>query len=203
MAQDMDGLYATLFVRGAKQKHTVRSVVDSLRGLMDQQAEESKERPIAFAAEVAGAYRAVVVVEVASGDLQGLHDFLAGEAYEGISFEWDRLDFELVVEGPPFIDAVGRIYAPKRPPGCDVLAFVRIHVEPGRTREVLGRLGDELGPVFHGAAIVFGGADILLTLDGPDFESVARAALASLQGIQGITGTETSFADVRRYHVEV
>ena len=192
-------LYAYLFITGVKQKATVRGVVSDLRTLIATQAEDDHERPIVFAAEVAGAYRAIAVVAVAYGDLEGLHNFLAGEEYEGIQFDWDRVEYQLLIEGPSYMSALARPFPPKRPPGCDVLAFVRISAEAGRAREVLGRLGDELGDTFHGAAIVFGGADILLTLDAPDLETVAQVALANLQSIPGITGTETSFADVQRY----
>jgi hypothetical protein len=188
-----DGLYAYLFVTGVKASEaSVSGQIANVRELIRD------EGPVRFASEVVGAYKAVVALEVGSGDLAGLQDFLGGAEYGGTQFEWDGFDYALVVEGPAYTTAVNTLMYPKRP-GCDVLAFVRISVEAGRAREVLGRLGDELGPTFHGAAIVFGGTDILLTLEATEFETVAQVALAELQHVSGVTATESSFADVRRY----
>ncbi len=70
--------------------------------------------------------------------------------------------------------------------------------EPGEALEVLGRLGDRLGPpgeLFKGASVVFGSFDILLEL-GSD-ESLAEVmdpVLERLHGVEGIRRTETSFA---------
>ena len=194
-----DGLYVYLFVKGVKALDaSVNQVISEVRSLIDPEG----SGPVRVASEVVGAYKAVVAIEVAPGDLVGLHKFLRGEVYDGVSFEWDQLDYELVVEGPVYLTAMGAPRPPKRP-GCDVVAFVRVSVEAGRAREVLGRLGDELGPTFHGAAIVFGGTDIFLTLEDSKFEKVAQAALAKLQLVSGVTATETSFADLRQYDVDV
>lgn len=192
-----DGLYAYLFIKGVKAPDaTVSQVIGEVRVLIQQVGS-----PVRVATEVVGAYKAVVAIEVAPGDLVGLHKFLRGKSYDGAAFEWDRFDYELVIEGPVYLTALGLPKPPKRP-GCDVVAFVRISVEAGRAREVLGRLGDELGPVFHGAAIVFGGTDIFLTLEASKFEKVAQAALVKLQQVSGVTATETSFADLRQYDQE-
>ena len=194
-----DGLYAYLFVTGVKALDaTVSQVIGEVRVLI-----EAEGSPIRVATEVAGAYKALVAIEVAQGDLVGLHRFLRGEPYGegGVAFEWDRFGYELVIEGPVYVDAIGIPHPPKRP-GCDVVAFVRVSVEAGRAREVLGRLGDELGPIFHGAAIVFGGTDIFLTLEASEFEEVAQAALVKVQHVSGVTATETSFADLRQYDEE-
>jgi DNA-binding Lrp family transcriptional regulator len=191
-----DGLYAYLFIRGVKAVDaTVSHAIGEVRSLIDA----DRGSPVLFASEAVGTYKAVVAVEVASGDLAGLQDFLGGAAYGGVAFDWDRFDYQLVIEGPVYVTALAMPKPPKRPPGCDVIAFVRISVEGGRAREVLGRLGDELGPTFHGAAIVFGGTDILLTLEASKFEKVAHVALTKLQRVSGVTATETSFADLRRY----
>jgi DNA-binding Lrp family transcriptional regulator len=192
-----DGLYAYLFVKDVKAVDaSVSQVIGEVRSLI-----EAEGGPVRVATEVVGAYKALVAIEVAPGDLAGLQDFLGGADYGGVVFDWDRFDYELVIEGPVYVNAVGGGKPPKRP-GCDVVAFVRVSVEAGRAREVLGRLGDELGPTFHGAAIMFGGTDIFLTLEASKFEKVAQAALAKLHQIPGVTATETSFADLRRYEHE-
>ena len=197
MASGSDGLYAYLYVKDVKAVDaTVSQVIGEVRTLI-----EAEGSPVRVATEVVGAYKALVAIEVAPGDLAGLQDFLGGAEYGGVAFEWDRFDYQLVIEGPVYMNAMGIPKPPKRP-GCDVVAFVRISVEAGRTREVLGRLGDELGPTFHGAAIMFGGTDIFLTLEASKYEKVAQAALAKLQQISGVTATETSFADLRRYEIE-
>jgi DNA-binding Lrp family transcriptional regulator len=185
-----------MFVKGVRAPDsTVSAAVGEIRALIND------ESPVRFASEFVGAYKAVVAIEVAPGDLAGLQDFLAGSPYNGTTFGWEALDYEVIVEGPSYVDAVGSIRRPKRP-GCDMLAFVRISVESGRAREVLGRLGDSLGPVFHGAAIVYGSTDILLTLEATSFEPLVHAILTKLQGIPGVIGTEASFADARRYDVD-
>lgn len=193
MAWEAEGLYAYLFVTGAREGATIAGVVGELREL------SSGEGPICFASEVAGSHKAIVRLRVAAGDMAGLQDFLGGQEYANVSFDWDRLQYSLVVEGPVYVSATNIWMPPKRPFNCDLMAFIRVSVEAGRARDVLGRLGDELGPTFHGAAIVYGDTDILLTLEAETLESVGHAVLGLLQQVSGVTRTETAFADIRRY----
>ncbi len=146
--------------------------------------------PVTSAIELAGTFKALVHLRFGEGDVRALQDYLATDLWNGVAHE-------LAYEGPVYMGPTQELIGLKKHL-CDIVAFVRIWVEKGRAREVLGRLGDELGERFHGASIVYGGSDILLTLEGPDFKKVASAALTKLQQIEGIVRTETSFTDYRR-----
>jgi hypothetical protein len=140
--------------------------------------------------ELAGAFKLLVHLRFEEGDVNSLQDFLA----KGL---WNGVKYELAFEGPVYVGPTQQLIGLKKH-ACDIVAFVRVWVAKGRSREVLGRLGDELGERFHGASIVYGGCDILLALEGPTYKDVATAALTKLQSIEGIVRTETSFTDYRR-----
>jgi hypothetical protein len=103
-----------------------------------------------------------------------------------------NLSVDVAVEG-----AVVMSGAKKR--DCDVLAFVRVWTEPGQAKDVLGRLETDLShgaqDVLHGASLLYGSADLLVTFDHSNFETVAAAA-QELNEMSGVKRTETAFADV-------
>jgi hypothetical protein len=158
--------------------------IQQLQGMAQDQG------PVTAAVELAGTFKGLVHLRFDDGDVNGVQDYLATALWNGVTHE-------LAYEGPVYMGPTQELIGLKRHL-CDIVAIVRVWVEKGRTREVLGRLGDELGDRFHGASIVYGGCDILLALEGPTFKEVASAAFTKLQQIEGIVRTETSFTDYRR-----
>jgi len=164
-----------------------RNASKFIRQLQDMSRPEG---PVTAAVELAGTFKGLVHLRLDDGDVNGIQDQLADAL-------WDGVTHELAYEGPVYMGPTQELIGLKRHT-CDIVAFVRVWVEKGRAREVLGRLGDELGDRFHGASIVYGGCDILLALEGPTFKEVASAVFTKLQQIEGIVRTETSFTDYRR-----
>ena len=167
----------------------LEAFINELRGMAQDQG------PVTSVVEIAGTFKVLVHLRFDDesdplGPLSELQTFLAGDLWNGVAYE-------LVLEGPAFTGPLNELIGFKKH-SCDIVAVVKVWVEHGRSREVLGRLGDELGDRFHGASIVFGGFDILLALEGANVKEVAAAALGALQRIDGIKKTETSFTDWRR-----
>lgn len=184
------GLHAYVLVEQvlADPVHPKRNLASFLARLQEM-AEPHGPGPVTAAVDVAGGFQALVHLRFEDEDLYGLQDFLASDLWNGVRHS-------VVFEGPTYTGPLNKLLGLKKHL-CDVVALVKVWVEKGRVREVLGRLGDELGEPFHGASIVYGGFDIFLALEGPDLKSVAAAALA-LQSVSGISKTETSFVDWRR-----
>jgi hypothetical protein len=191
------GLHAYVLIRHvvAESKHperNTRMLVNEFRDAISQ------EGPITAVVESAGAFK--VLVHLRFDDSPGgepmdaLQEFLLDD-------RWDGVEYDLALEGPAYTGPTNELIGFKRHTST-IVAIVKVWVDHGRTREVLGRLGDELGDAFHGASIVFGDCDILLALEGPDVKSVAGVALGRLQKIEGIARTETSFTDWRRTGLE-
>jgi hypothetical protein len=145
-------------------------------------------RPVVLSAfEVVGPYRAFVHVWAPPGRLWDLQRFIDGAL-------WDR-----GVRGDVAVQATSH-QGPDRVHGLlgtasGVTGVARIWVKRGRGGDVLTRVAGF--PGFHGAAAVFGDADVVLVLKGRDFARVARSALA-LQAVAGVTRVETAFAGRRR-----
>jgi len=178
-----EGLHAFAFIRGVEPGTRLREAVAALR------AEEAPDRgPILFASEVVGPY--VGFIHLAADGLPELQATIA-------ELVWARgLHAEHAVEWRVY-EAGGTMFGPKRwSPGF--IALVRVWTEPGEALEVLGRLGEELGPpggLFKGASVVFGDFDVLLQLGSDeDLAAVTDPVLGRLHRIEGITRTETSFA---------
>jgi hypothetical protein len=191
------GLHAYVLVRDvtAESKHPERNTRVFVEEFRDDRNDEG---PITSVVEAAGAFKVLVHLRFPDGaddePMDALQSFLAED-------RWDGVDYDLVLEGPAYTGPTNELIGFKRHTST-IVAIVKVWVEHGRTREVLGRLGDELGRAFHGASIVYGDCDILLALEGDDVKSVAGAALGSLQRIDGIARTETSFTDWRRTGLE-
>jgi DNA-binding Lrp family transcriptional regulator len=186
------GLHAYVLVRhvSAEAKHPDRNT----RGFVEEFRDGAgPEGPVTSVVEAAGAFKVLVHLRFGDGDgpMDALQSFLLED-------RWDGVEYDVVLEGPSYTGALNELIGFKRHTST-IVAIVKVWVEHGRAREVLGRLGDELGGAFHGASIVFGDCDILLALEGDDVKSVAAAALGRLQRIDGITRTETSFTDWRRF----
>ena len=180
-------VYALIHDVSPTEAHPKRNASQFVRQLQDR-AEAAG--PVTAAVEIAGAFQGLVHLRFEEGNVNALQDFFATDLWQGVRYE-------LFYEGPVYMGPAQELIGLKRHI-CDIVALVRVWVEKGRAREVLGRLGDELGERFHGASIVYGSCDILLALEGPEFKDVALAALAGLQKIDGIVRTETSFTDWRR-----
>jgi DNA-binding Lrp family transcriptional regulator len=184
------GLHAFLFVDHVAGDRTLREIVDELQGLIPYEGEPSAQPVVLSAAEFVGPYKAFVHLWAPTGDLAGLQDFIAGTLWDlGV-----RCDY--ATQGTPHLGPGGVVY-PLKIKKCDVVAVVRIWVEKGCASDVMQRLEDLAG--FQGAATVFGTFDVILVLEGEDFQSVAKVALGPLQRIPGVVRTETAFADYRRY----
>ncbi len=188
------GLHAYVLVKhvSAEARHPERNVaafVDEFR------SDARPEGPVTAVVEAAGGFKVLVHLRLDDADdaapMDDLQSFLAQE-------RWDGVEYDLVLEGPAYTGPTNELIGMKRH-SSTIVAIVKVWVERGRAREVLGRLGDELGDRFHGASIVFGDCDILLALEGDNVKAVAAAALGGLQRIDGITKTETSFTDWRRF----
>ncbi len=178
-----EGLHAFAFVHGAEPGTRVRDVVEALR------AEEDPERgPVLFASEVVGAYEAFV--HLAAEGLPELQRTI-GELL------WARgVHAEHAVERRVY-EAAGGTFGPKRW-SPRFTALVRVWTERGRTLDVLGGLGRELGAPgepFAGASIVCGNFDILLQLGSEEgLAQVMDPVLERVHRVEGIARTETSFA---------
>lgn len=191
------GMHAYVMVRhvAAEAKHPERNTagfVEEFRGIAND------EGPVTAVIEAAGAFKVLVHLRFDDGGdgdpMDALQSFLVED-------RWDGVEYDLVLEGPAYTGPTNELIGFKRHTST-IVAIIKVWVEHGRAREVLGRLGDELGNAFHGASIVFGDCDILLALEGEDVKSVAGAALGRLQKLDGIARTETSFTDWRRTGVE-
>lgn len=188
------GLHAYVLVRHvmAESKHPERNTRVFVEEFRDTARPEG---PVTSVIEAAGAFKVLVHLRFDDGAKNGpmgeLQSFLAED-------RWDGVDYDVVLEGPAYTGPLNELIGFKRHTST-IVAIVKVWVEHGRVREVLGRLGDELGDAFHGASIVFGDCDILLALEGDDVKSVAASALGRLQRIDGIARTETSFTDWRRF----
>lgn len=166
-----------------------RPVALTVRSLQESSTEDG---PIIFAAETVGPFKGLAHVRVEADDLAGLQDVMQIlERDHGLGCQFATL-------GPAHRDTSGRL-RPAKPKKCEVMAFVRIWVRPGRAMDVLQAVGPATGDIFDGASIVFGGFDVLLTLDASSYGELSSTILEGLHGIDGIARTETLFADVRRY----
>ncbi len=188
------GLHAYVLVRhvSAESKHPKRNTagfVTEFRGIVGD------EGPVTSVVETAGAFKVLVHLRFDDSDDAGPMDALQSFLSED---RWDGVEYDVLLEGPAYTGPTNELIGFKRHTS-KIVAIVKVWVEHGRAREVLGRLGDELGQAFHGASIVFGDCDILLALEGSDVKTVAAAALGRLQRIDGIAKTETSFTDWRRF----
>ncbi len=181
------GLHAYLLIDSVDPSHPDGSASGLVQRL---QEEMNDEGPVTSAVEVAGIFQALVHLRFGEADLNSLQTYLAGDI-------WNGVHHELVFEGPTYTGPMNQLIGFKIH-RCDIVAIVKVWVEAGRTREVLGRLGDEIGSAFHGASIVYGSFDILLALEGEEIKIPAGVVLGKLQHIPGIARTETSFTDWRR-----
>jgi hypothetical protein len=96
------------------------------------QATAQAEGPVTAAVELAGTFKGLVHLRFGDdGDVNAVQDHLATPL-------WDGVTYELAYEGPVYMGPTQELIGLKRHV-CDIVAFVRVWVEKGRTREVLGR----------------------------------------------------------------
>jgi hypothetical protein len=181
-----EGLHAWAFFSHTTNGEPVARTVRSL------QEASTEDGPIIFATETVGPVKGLAHVRVDAGRLDLLQDLMRDlEREHGLGSEYATL-------GPAHRTAAG-VPRPAKPKKCEVMAFVRIWVAPGRATDVLQAVGPASGEVFDGASIVFGGFDVLLTLDASTYGELEHAILEDLHGVEGIVRSQTLFADLRRY----
>ncbi len=164
-------------------------VSETVRALQEASTDDG---PIIFATETVGPFKGLAHVRVEEGRLDTLQDEMVRLEQEfGLGCQYATL-------GPAHRTAAG-VPRPAKPKKCEVMAFVRIWVRPGRAMDVLSAVGPASGAAFDGASIVFGGFDVLLTLDASSYDALTHAILQGLHDVDGIARTETLFADLRRY----
>jgi hypothetical protein len=184
-----DSIFAYVFIaEPADPRKSVKDFVDKLT--------QERAPNVLFAVDVAGAYEGFAVIEAQT--LDGLQDVLA--------------DAELWADQKNVLIEAKPGAHPAKRETCDKLAIVRIRTRRGSAEDVFNRLNEfveadlaEFGRQsddrrYYGVSMVFGSFDILLTLNAHDFETLKELALGlqSIDGLDGIVRTETSFADCTR-----
>jgi len=181
---DEEGVFAYVFIDAADPGKSVRRLVEKLQGAERQVDDETVAR-VRFATVVVGAYEGFAVVQ--GRELSDVENLLQEEEL------WaDQKSAH--VEGAKGI-------RPFKRDTCEMLAIVRIQTRRGESQAVFDRLNELVGgnERYHGVSMVFGRFDILLTLDAPDIETLKELVmgLQTMDGLEGIVRTETSFADCR------
>lgn len=183
------GLHAFVFIDHVDPGTNIREVVDALRAFGPP-----PDGPVMFASEMVGSSIGFAHLRVGDGDLAGLQDLIAGELWDrGVHCQY-CLEVDYAKDG-------ARVKAVKRATP-EVIAIVRVRTVRGRLARVLDDLISEDGPVastFKGASVVTGHADILVQLGDDELQPVIEAVYGPLQTIEGITNTDSSFTDARRY----
>lgn len=181
---DEEGVFAYVFIDAADPGKSVRRLVKKLQGVEREVNGETVSR-VRFATVVVGAYEGFAVVQG-----RGLSDVENLLQEEELWADQKRAH----VEG-------GKGFRPAKRDSCEMLAIVRIRTRHGESQAVFDTLnalveGDER---YHGVSMVFGSFDILLVLDAPDIEPLKELVmgLQTMDGLEGIVRTETSFADCR------
>ena len=181
---DEEGVFAYVFIDAADPGKSVRGLVGKLQGTEREIAVEMVAR-VRFATTVVGAYEGFAVVQ--GRELSDLDNLLQ----EG----------ELWADQKSALVEVGKGTRPAKRDTCEMLAIVRIRTRHGESQAVFDRLNGlvEDDERYHGVSMVCGSFDILLTLDAPDIETLKELVmgLQTLDGLEGIVRTETSFADCR------
>ncbi len=167
-------IFSYVFIHSAKPGKSVRSLVGQL----------AEQPHVLFATDVVGAYEGFAVLK--TPDLATLHAFLADPVWE---------DQKTVA-----LEGQTSRFGPAKRDTCEILALVRIKAQYGKAKSVLAALAKIRGDDkrFHGASMIFGEFDILLTLDAGSVEDLKSLVLTKLQDIPGVVRTETSFADCRK-----
>lgn len=181
---DEEGVFAYVFIDAADPGKSVRRLVEKLNGAERQVNGETVAR-VRFATVVVGAYEGFAVVQ--GRELSDVENLLQEEEL------WaDQKSAH--VEG-------GKGFRPAKRDTCEMLAIVRIQTKHGESQAVFDRLNQlvEGNQRYHGVSMVFGRFDILLTLDAPDIETLKELVmgLQTMDGLEGVVRTETSFADCR------
>ena len=173
-----EGEFAYVFIDAADPGKTVRGLVTKLRDV------DRDDVRVWFATDVAGAYEGFAVVQ--ASELKQLQDFLQEELWADAK--------ESHLEG-------GKGVRPAKRDTCDFLGIVRIRTKHGESQAVFETLNAlvESDTQYHGVSMIFGRFDILLTLDASDMEILKSLVmgLQTMDGLEGIVRTETSFADCR------
>ena len=138
-----------------------------------------------FAAEVIGSSLGFIHVRVDDDDLPGLQDLIFRELWG---------------PGHPLQHC---IEIADRPPGRqadtpDVIAISKLRVAADGIDDLIYALEADDSPVkdtLKGISVVTGEWDVLVQLNGPDFDTVRRAVLEDLPQIPGILASDTLFTD--------
>ena len=172
-----EGLHAFVFVDEVDPQTDFRQAIAQARGLGPAR--------VLFAAEVVGSSLGFIHIRVDDDDLPGLQDLIFRELWDlGI-----RCSHCLEIK-------TGRQGVKRDTP--DVIAISKLRVPRDGIDDLIYALEADDSPVrdtLKGISVVTGDWDILVQLNGPDFETVRRAVLEGLTQIPGILASDTLFTD--------
>ena len=173
-----EGLHAFVFIDRVEPEGDLRPVIEGLNDL---------ETPgVLFAAEVIGSSIGFVHVRVDDeNDLRGLQDLIFSEL-------WGR-----GLRCSHYIElATGRQGVKRDTP--EIIAISKLRVERGGIDALITALEAHTSPVkdtLKGISVVTGEWDVLVQLNGADFDTVRNAVLNDLPQIPGILESDTLFTD--------
>ena len=172
------GLHAFVFIDRVEPEGDLRPVIERLNDL---------ETPgVLFAAEVIGSSIGFVHVRVDDeNDLRGLQDLIFSELW-GRGLRCSHC-IELMT---------GRQGVKRDTP--EIIAISKLRVERGGIDALITALEADTSPVrdtLKGISVVTGEWDVLVQLNGEDFDTVRNAVLNDLPRVPGILESDTLFTD--------
>ena len=172
-----EGLHAFVFVDEVDPQTDFRQAIAQARGLGPAR--------VLFAAEVVGSSLGFIHIRVDDDDLPGLQDLIFRELWDlGI-----RCSHCLEIK-------TGRQGVKRDTP--DVIAISKLRVPRDGIDDLIYALEADDSPVrdtLKGISVVTGDWDVLVQLNGPDFETVRKAVLEDLTQFSGILASDTLFTD--------
>ena len=172
-----DGLHAFVFVDEVGPQTDFRQAFTDVRGLGPAR--------VLFAAEVVGSSLGFVHIRVEEGNLRGLQDLIFRDLWgQGI-----RCSHCIEIK-------TGRQGVKRDTP--EIIAISKLRVPRGGIDDLIDALEADDSPVkdtLKGISVVTGEWDVLVQLNGDDFETVKNAVLNDLTRIPGILDSDTLFTD--------
>ena len=172
-----EGLHAFVFVDEVDPQTDFRQAIAEVRGLGPAR--------VLFAAEVIGSSLGFIHVRVDDDDLPGLQDLIFRELWDlGI-----RCSHCLEIK-------TGRQGVKRDTP--DVIAISKLRVPRDGIDDLIYALEADDSPVrdtLKGISVVTGEWDVLVQLNGEDFDTVRNAVLNDLPRVPGILESDTLFTD--------
>jgi DNA-binding Lrp family transcriptional regulator len=172
-----EGLHAFVFVDEVDPQTDFRQAIAQARGLGPAR--------VLFAAEVVGSSLGFIHIRADEDDLPGLQDLIFRELWDlGI-----RCSHCLEIK-------TGRQGVKRDTP--EIIAISKLRVPRGGIDDLIDALEADDSPVkdtLKGISVVTGEWDVLVQLNGDDFETVKNAVLNDLTRIPGILDSDTLFTD--------